>query len=69
MKKEDRLEYNRRYYILTKAWKEGYLKEYPFSRRGNRTFLRFKGAVKQDPKLPFDKGIKITRGEFILKFD
>tara|TARA_R110000796_G_scaffold44059_2_gene107702 strand:+ start:855 stop:1073 length:219 start_codon:yes stop_codon:yes gene_type:complete len=48
MSDADRLEYNRKYYVLRKAWRQGLLAEYPFG--GGKQQKRKPKPPLQDPK-------------------
>ena len=63
MTPQERLDYNRKYYVLCKAWKQGLLSEYPFN--NGVPSARKKKAPLQDHR---EKGFTRKHGDFVVSF-
>lgn len=69
MTKIERLEYNKKYYILQKAWNEGLLEKYPFG-NGVRRMKKME-SVSPLPTTPHVTvgGVSYIDGKFTVSFD
>ena len=70
MTKLERLEYNKKYYILQKAWNEGLLEKYPFGNGIRR--MKKTESVKPPVLGSADRcrgGVSYIDGKFKVSFD
>ncbi len=72
MTKIERLEYNKKYYILQKAWNEGLLEKYPFGngvRRMKKIENKLQSSGPEHSNRVSVGGVSYIDGKFKVSFD